>query len=176
MFALLHSLTMFVIDFFKSPRRLEAGNLFLRHQLSIALRRAPPRLRLHGTDRAMLGWMAWLWPRLLRAAPVVQPENIPRCDPDRMPLALQESSCRYHQQKQLGLDHLGIQVESRDELQEVYARLRSAGDNIIEQGQTSCCYAKSEKSWTDDPAGIAWETFFTTGESTEYGDGSGERE
>src|SRR5262249_26099416 len=51
------------------------------------------------------------------------------------------------------------------ELQEVYARLRSAGGNIIEQGQTSCCYAKSEKSWTDDPAGISWETFFTTGES-----------
>ena len=46
MFALLHSLTMFVIDFFKSPRRLEAENMFLRHQLSIALRRAPPRLRL----------------------------------------------------------------------------------------------------------------------------------
>jgi hypothetical protein len=41
MFALLYSLTMFVIDFFKSPRRLEAENLFLRHQLSIALRRAP---------------------------------------------------------------------------------------------------------------------------------------
>jgi predicted enzyme related to lactoylglutathione lyase len=57
--------------------------------------------------------------------------------------------------KQPGLDHLGIQVESQDELQEVYARLRSAGGNIIEQGQTSCCYAKSEKSWTDDPAGIA---------------------
>jgi hypothetical protein len=43
MFAILHSLTMFVIDFFKSPRRLEADNLFLRHQLSIASRRAPPR-------------------------------------------------------------------------------------------------------------------------------------
>ena len=42
MSALLHSLAMFVIDFFKSPRRLEAANLFLRHQLSIALRRAPP--------------------------------------------------------------------------------------------------------------------------------------
>src|SRR5436853_6958663 len=52
MFALLHSLAMFVIDFFKSPRRLEAENLFLRHQLSIALRRAPPRLRLRGSDRA----------------------------------------------------------------------------------------------------------------------------
>jgi len=51
--------------------------------------------------------------------------------------------------KQPGLDHLGIQVESQDELQEVYGRLRKAGGSIIEQGQTSCCYAKSEKSWTD---------------------------
>ena len=78
--------------------------------------------------------------------------------------------------KQSGLDHLGIQVESQDELQEVYARLRKAGGNIIEQGQTACCYAKSEKSWIDDPAGISWETFFTTGENTQYGDGTGERE
>jgi predicted enzyme related to lactoylglutathione lyase len=78
--------------------------------------------------------------------------------------------------KQPGLDHLGIQVEGQDELQEMYARLRTAGGNIIEQGQTSCCYAKSEKSWIDDPAGISWETFFTTGESTDYGDGTGERE
>jgi predicted enzyme related to lactoylglutathione lyase len=75
-----------------------------------------------------------------------------------------------------GLDHLGIQVESQDELQEVYARLHKAGGNVIDQGQTSCCYAKSEKSWIDDPAGIAWETFFTTGESADYGDGTGERQ
>jgi catechol-2,3-dioxygenase len=78
--------------------------------------------------------------------------------------------------RQAGLDHLGIQVEDRDELQGVYARLHEAGGNVIEQGQTNCCYAKSEKSWIDDPAGIAWETFLTTGESTDYGDGSGERE
>jgi predicted enzyme related to lactoylglutathione lyase len=75
-----------------------------------------------------------------------------------------------------GLDHLGIQVESKDELNEVYARLQRAGGQVIEQGQTSCCYARSEKSWIDDPAGIAWETFLTFGESTDYGDGSGERE
>jgi catechol 2,3-dioxygenase-like lactoylglutathione lyase family enzyme len=73
-----------------------------------------------------------------------------------------------------GLDHLGIQVEDTGELHEVYARLRQAGGNIIEQGETACCYAKSEKSWIDDPAGIAWETFLTTGESTNYGDGTGE--
>lgn len=78
--------------------------------------------------------------------------------------------------RQAGLDHLGIQVEDEDELRDVYARLHKAGGNVIEQGQTNCCYAKSEKSWIDDPAGIAWETFLTTGESTDYGDGSGERE
>jgi predicted enzyme related to lactoylglutathione lyase len=77
--------------------------------------------------------------------------------------------------RQPGLDHLGIQVENGDELKEIYARLQKAGGPVVEQGQTNCCYAKSEKSWIDDPAGISWETFLTTGESTDYGDGSGER-
>jgi catechol 2,3-dioxygenase-like lactoylglutathione lyase family enzyme len=75
-----------------------------------------------------------------------------------------------------GLDHLGIQVEDKVELNDVYARLRKAGGTVIEQGETACCYAKSEKSWIDDPAGISWETFHTTGESIVYGDGTGERE
>ena len=78
--------------------------------------------------------------------------------------------------RQAGLDHLGIQVQDKDELNEVYARLHKAGSDVIEQGQTTCCYAKSEKSWIEDPSGISWETFLTTGESTDYGDGSGERE
>ena len=68
-----------------------------------------------------------------------------------------------------GLDHLGIQVETGDELQEVYARLWQAGGTVLEEGQTTCCYAKSEKSWIDDPAGISWETFHTSGASTYYG-------
>ena len=74
-----------------------------------------------------------------------------------------------------GLDHLGIQVESKSELHAVYARLRRAGGAIVEQGETACCYARSEKSWIEDPSGIAWETFHTTGESVDYGDGTGER-
>jgi hypothetical protein len=78
--------------------------------------------------------------------------------------------------RQPGLDHLGIQVEDKKELNEVYARLHQAGAAVIEQGQTSCCCAKSEKSWIDDPAGISWETFLTSGESTTYGDGTGERD
>jgi hypothetical protein len=54
MLAILHSLGMFIVDLFKPPCRLEAENLFLRHQLRIALRRAPPRLRLRNADRVLL--------------------------------------------------------------------------------------------------------------------------
>lgn len=78
MLAVLHSLGMFIADLFKSRRRLEAENLFLRHQLSIALRHTPPRLRLRGCDRALLVWMTRLWPSLLGATQVVQPETILR--------------------------------------------------------------------------------------------------
>src|SRR6266498_2620302 len=78
MLAILNSLGMFIVDLFKSRCRLEAENLFLRHQLSIALRRAPPRLRLRGSDRALMVWLTRLWPSLLGAAQVVQPETILR--------------------------------------------------------------------------------------------------
>ena len=78
MLAILHALGMLVADLFKSRRRLEAENLLLRHQLTIALRRAPPRLRLLGSDRALLTWMTRLWPSLLDAVRVVQPETILR--------------------------------------------------------------------------------------------------
>jgi catechol 2,3-dioxygenase-like lactoylglutathione lyase family enzyme len=69
-----------------------------------------------------------------------------------------------------GLDHLGIQVETPDELQEVYGRLQQADRPVLEQAATTCCYAQSEKSWIVDPQGVSWETFLTTGESTVYGD------
>jgi transposase InsO family protein len=78
MLALMLSLAIFVVDLFKPRRRLVAENLFLRHQLSIALRRAPQRLRLRGSDRALLVLMTRLWPSLLGAARVVQPETILR--------------------------------------------------------------------------------------------------
>jgi catechol 2,3-dioxygenase-like lactoylglutathione lyase family enzyme len=68
-----------------------------------------------------------------------------------------------------GVDHLGIQVEDRAELGEVYERLKRAQGPVIEEGETVCCYAQSEKSWIEDPQGIEWETFLTTGESTVYG-------
>jgi hypothetical protein len=78
MFAILHALGMFVVDLFKSRWRLEAENLFLRHQLNNALRRAPTRFRLRGSDCALLIWMTKLWPSLLSATQVVQPDTILR--------------------------------------------------------------------------------------------------
>jgi hypothetical protein len=68
-----------------------------------------------------------------------------------------------------GVQHLGIQVENRAELKEVYGRLHRAEEPVIEEGETTCCYAQSEKSWIGDPQGIQWETFLTTGESAVYG-------
>jgi hypothetical protein len=67
MFAILYALGMVVADLFKSRCRLEAENLLLRHQLTIALRRAPPRLQLLGSDHALLIWITQLWPSLLGA-------------------------------------------------------------------------------------------------------------
>ena len=69
-----------------------------------------------------------------------------------------------------GIEHLGIQAESEDELQQVFTRLRKADAPVLEEGQTTCCYAQSEKSWIADPDGVVWEAFYTNGESVIYGD------
>jgi catechol 2,3-dioxygenase-like lactoylglutathione lyase family enzyme len=70
-----------------------------------------------------------------------------------------------------GIEHLGIQVENAEELAEVYGRLKAADRPVLEEGATTCCYAKSEKSWIADPQGVVWETFRTTGEAVDYGRG-----
>jgi len=69
-----------------------------------------------------------------------------------------------------GVDHLGIQVESDAELRELAGRLKAAGEATRDQEATTCCYAQSNKAWVDDPSGIRWETFFTFGEATTYGE------
>lgn len=69
-----------------------------------------------------------------------------------------------------GLDHVGIQVESVAELGELSDRLKAAGAQTFDEADTTCCYAKSDKSWVSDPAGLRWETFFTHGEATTYGE------
>lgn len=69
-----------------------------------------------------------------------------------------------------GVEHLGIQVENADELADVYGRLKTTGGPVLVEGATTCCYAKSEKSWIADPDGIVWEAFLTNGDATVYGD------
>jgi len=69
-----------------------------------------------------------------------------------------------------GVDHLGIQTDTAEELQDLAARLKSAGETTRDQDATTCCYARSDKAWVTDPSGLRWETFFTFGEAAHYGE------
>ena len=60
-----------------------------------------------------------------------------------------------------GVDHLGIQVESTEELQTLKAQAAQADMALLDEGETTCCYARSDKYWVTDPQGIAWEQFHT---------------
>ena len=60
-------------------------------------------------------------------------------------------------------------AEDRAELAEVYERIEHTQRPVLDEGKTTCCYAKSEKTWVEDPQGVQWETFLTTGEITVYG-------
>jgi len=68
-----------------------------------------------------------------------------------------------------GLDHLGLQVESDEDLATIAQRLEAAGRSVAKQENATCCYARGNKGWVSDPNGISWETFHTFGESTVYG-------
>jgi predicted enzyme related to lactoylglutathione lyase len=75
-----------------------------------------------------------------------------------------------------GLDHLGLQVESDEDLATIAGRLTAAGSAVATQKSAACCYAVGNKEWVADPSGISWETFFTFGENTVYGVDSAPRE
>src|SRR5712691_10828628 len=75
-----------------------------------------------------------------------------------------------------GVDHLGIQAESGEELEDLGSRLAQADVAISEQKGASCCYAKSDKYWTLDPQGIGWESFHTLESAPVYGKDAGARE
>jgi catechol 2,3-dioxygenase-like lactoylglutathione lyase family enzyme len=72
--------------------------------------------------------------------------------------------------RRVGLDHLGIQVDSDEELGAVAQALGSAGERIVEEQGATCCYARGNKAWVADPAGILWETFHTLGGAPSYGE------
>jgi catechol 2,3-dioxygenase-like lactoylglutathione lyase family enzyme len=69
-----------------------------------------------------------------------------------------------------GINHVGLQADTMEELETIQARLRDAEHETFEQPDAQCCYAKSSKTWVRDPDEVAWETFFTHGEITSYGD------
>lgn len=68
-----------------------------------------------------------------------------------------------------GVDHLGIQVDDERELATIDTRLKDAEEAVLNQTDAACCYARSDKAWSVDPAGLSWETFRTHGEITTYG-------
>jgi hypothetical protein len=70
-----------------------------------------------------------------------------------------------------GIEHLGLQLESEIELREVFANMQKAKGTVREEGESTCCYSKSQKSWITDPQGVDWEAFYTHGTATVYGEG-----
>ncbi len=69
-----------------------------------------------------------------------------------------------------GVDHLGIQVDVEGELGELRERLTKADMQVFSEGETNCCYARSDKSWVQDPSGIAWEAYHTMADSELFND------
>ena len=70
-----------------------------------------------------------------------------------------------------GIDHLGIQTENAEELVALKARAQAADMALLDDGETTCCYARSEKHWVTDPQGIAWEHFHTLGNIPVFNEG-----
>jgi catechol 2,3-dioxygenase-like lactoylglutathione lyase family enzyme len=72
-----------------------------------------------------------------------------------------------------GIDHLGFQTDSPEELAALKARAEAADMALLDEGATTCCYARSEKHWITDPQGIAWEHFHTLGTIPVFREGEG---
>ena len=68
-----------------------------------------------------------------------------------------------------GLDHVGISLDAREDLDAFAARLEAAGEELFKEEETTCCYARSNKAWARDPQGAVWELFQTFGDSDAYG-------
>jgi catechol 2,3-dioxygenase-like lactoylglutathione lyase family enzyme len=73
---------------------------------------------------------------------------------------------------QLGVNHLGLQVDSDDELKAMRGQLAAADTGLVEQTGAACCYARSDKYWVTDPQGVAWETFHTLETVPMFGEGT----
>lgn len=123
------------------------------------------RLHLHVSVPSIEQAVAF-YSTLFDAAPSILKDDYAKwmLDDPRVNLAISSRA------RALGVDHVGVQVDSADELGALAARLKAAGTETQDQEATTCCYAKSDKSWVTDPAGVRWETFFTHGEANAYGE------
>ncbi len=104
---------------------------------------------------------------LFGAEPTVRKSDYAKwmLDDPRVNLAISQ-----HAGRPGGIDHLGLQVDSDAELRGLAAKLKDAGEATRDLEATTCCYAQSNKSWVNDPSGVRWETFYTFGEATRYGE------
>ena len=102
--------------------------------------------------------------QLFAAAPAVRKDDYAKwmLDDPRINFAISNTG------RAPGIDHLGIQVDSGDELAALGHRLDAAGGTVVPEEAAVCCYARSDKLWTEDPQGTRWETFHTVGEATTY--------
>lgn len=85
-------------------------------------------------------------------------------DDPRVNFAISQSS------RSSGINHVGLQADTLDELGEIQERLKHAGTQTFEQPEAECCYARSSKTWVLDPDAVRWEAFVTHGQTTRYGD------
>jgi hypothetical protein len=123
------------------------------------------RLHVHVTVKAIPSSIAF-YSNLFASAPAVVKDDYAKwmLDDPRVNFAISTRAATP------GVDHLGIQVETSEDLADLAGRLKAAGETTMDQGATTCCYARSDKTWVNDPSGLAWETFFTFADATRYGE------
>jgi catechol 2,3-dioxygenase-like lactoylglutathione lyase family enzyme len=121
------------------------------------------RLHIHLAVADLEGSVRF-YSNLLGAAPVLLKDDYARWVNDDPPVHLAISTRGTHP----GVDHFGIQVDDANALKEVRARMARAGGALLDQDNTSCCYARSDKTWTIDPQGTRWEAFLTVGDAEEF--------
>ncbi len=104
---------------------------------------------------------------LFKTEPTVRKDDYAKwmLDDPRVNFAISTRRCG----QDLGVDHLGIQTDTSEELVDLTRQLHQAGESSFQQEAANCCYAVSDKTWVEDPSGVQWETFFTHGAITTYG-------
>ena len=102
--------------------------------------------------------------QLFDAQPIVRKDDYAKwmLDDPRLNFAISQRD------RAAGVDHLGLQADDSTELEQIGARLRAADAVRLAETGTTCCYAQSDKYWSEDPQGLRWESFYTHGAATSY--------